>query len=99
MQKICFFRYRFPNQRAPADDDAGLNLVSCSEFVIHRIGGDLLISDNTSLLSLRGLENLETVTGFLDIGTNANLRDLDGLSKLRSVGSFLIVGFNSSLSG
>ena len=62
-----------------------------------RVGGDLEISNNDSLLTLDGLQDLSTVTGFLSITSNASLTDLDSLASLRRVGTSLTIESNSTL--
>ena len=64
---------------ATADDLAKL---AC----LRHVEGDLIIRD-TELVSLDGLENLESVDGFLELRFNHSLADLDGLAGLRHVGT------------
>jgi len=62
---------------------------------ITAISGELLITDNDDLISLAGLENLNTV-GSLSIPWNANLSTLSALESLNSVGA-LSIGNNEFL--
>jgi hypothetical protein len=49
------------------------------------VGGELLISYNTGLISFQGLENLESDLPVLDIINNSSLLSLQGLEKIESV--------------
>lgn len=52
----------------------------------------LVIQDSEALLSLRGLENLESIRTQLVINNNENLPNLNGLKNLEEVGKLTIVG-------
>lgn len=64
---------------ATADDLAKL---TC----LRKVEGNLIIRE-TELVSLEGLENLESVSGLLELRFNHALTDIDGLAGLRHVGT------------
>merc|ERR1711937_742280 len=57
--------------------------------------GDVKIGE--SVTSLKGLEGLTSVGGYLDIYGNAQLTSLDGLEGLNSVGGYLRIYYNHQL--
>lgn len=61
------------------------------------IGGDLLITFNSSLLELSGFENLEEIWGSLVIYGNLNLIDLTGMDSLINIYTCLRIESNHSL--
>jgi hypothetical protein len=73
-------------------DMTDLDGLSCLEST-----DGLQISDNESLTSLAGLDNLQEVDGPLRIEDNDQLRSLAGLSSLTAIGDVLTVTGNPSL--
>jgi len=65
---------------------------------LHQVTGDLYLWDSPLLVSLRGFDDLEWVSGSLQIGHLDSLETLEGLKGLRQVGRLLIV-YNDSLRG
>jgi hypothetical protein len=61
------------------------------------VGGDLIISNNTSLSSLTGLEGLTSTGGKLTVLGNFSLEDLSGLENLNVIGAHLHIAYNTSL--
>ncbi|MEL6639251.1 MAG: hypothetical protein AAFR05_21045, partial [Bacteroidota bacterium] len=63
------------------------------------IEGNLRIEsdENTPIVNLRGLNQLEAVGGNLMILLNDSLRDLSGLEHIRTIGDELLISSNSSL--
>ena len=81
-----------------AGDLAIHNIIDLSALAgLSRVGGDLMILRNDSLLTLNGFQNLTTVIGSLTIGFNFKLTDLDSLASLRRVGVALNLLSNPSL--
>ena len=64
---------------------------------LSRVGGDLMILRNDSLLTLNGFQDLTVVIGSLTVGFNPRLTDLDSLLSLRRVGVGLNLLSNPSL--
>merc|ERR1711977_326422 len=67
---------------------------------ITRLGGDLYIDGNSKLASmgsLKGLENLTEVRGYMDIWENPNLASLDALANLERVDVSIDLGRNPKL--
>lgn len=58
------------------------------------ITGNLIISRDSTLTSLAGLENITSVGGVLRISENAALSSLAGLEKLTSVSGYLAIANN-----
>ncbi|MDC6350486.1 fibronectin type III domain-containing protein [Zeaxanthinibacter sp. PT1] len=63
---------------------------------LRQIGGDLIISNNTSLKNFEGLGKLRSVQGSMVLRWNHQLSDLTALSALTELGS-LIINRNNSL--
>jgi hypothetical protein len=59
---------------------------------------DKLKVEETSLQSLRGLDNLSVIHGTLSILRNSDLETLEGLENLKAVKGKLAIGFNPKLS-
>merc|ERR1711977_801688 len=57
---------------------------------LERVGGDLIILKNPSLLSLRGLDSLKSIGGLLRLYANGNLQSLSGLESLERIGRLSI---------
>jgi len=57
----------------------------------------LIVFDNDALLSLEGLQNIDTVSGSVLISSNDNLIDLNQLSSLSFVGEHFSISWNLSL--
>lgn len=67
---------------------------------LHRINGDLTISNNPQLTNLIGLGKLTEIGGAVRIQNNAGLQSLQGLDSLRRVsGDFMYISNNASLAG
>ncbi len=58
---------------------------------------DLYIDHNDNMVSLRGLDNLQTISGRLYIGRNPLLPNLIGLDQLQSVGDYMWIERNPQL--
>ena len=56
-------------------------------FISGRIRGYICNDNNNMLMSLDGLDQLETLTGYINISYNSILNNLDALAKVNSVGS------------
>jgi hypothetical protein len=52
---------------------------------------------NPDLISLSGLDNLNSIEGLLDIEGNGTLTSLTGLNNLTSIGGFMWIGLNDVL--
>lgn len=72
------------------------SLGSITKIGISWAQGDLIISGNTSLESLHGLEKLVEVTGLVSLSSNA-LHDLEGLDNLSWIGTDLQISYNHNL--
>jgi acyl-[acyl carrier protein]--UDP-N-acetylglucosamine O-acyltransferase len=75
------------------DDISNLNGLTS----ITSIGGDLIITENSSLTNLTGLEGLTSLGGTLLINSNPGLISLSGLESLTSISGNLEVSLNSTL--
>lgn len=66
------------------------NFVSSGGNGTNTLSGNLIISDNTSLLSLSELAFITLVTGDIGITSNDDLADLDAFTRLTQAGSITI---------
>ena len=73
-------------------DSTDLSGLSCLEEV-----GGLVISNNDGLVSLEGLNALESIDDFMTISDNDQLEDLDGLSGLEEIGGIVNIQSNPAL--
>ncbi len=64
---------------------------------LRRIGGDLTIVGNDSLLNLSGLSNIHFIGGSLVIDHNLSLQNVDHLSRPDSIGGKVVIKRNTSL--
>lgn len=81
--------------QAPGTSDPIVDLSPLS--VLTSVGTAFIISGNTALESLAGLENLASVGSGLRIHENAALISLAGLNNISSVGLSLIIEYNEAL--
>ncbi|MFT6843479.1 MAG: hypothetical protein ACJASR_002260 [Psychroserpens sp.] len=71
-----------------------LNLFALNTLIA--INGNLSISSNTSLVTVRGLENLSSVAGDLSILNNNVMTTLDGLENISVIGGNIEIGKDST---
>lgn len=57
----------------------------------------IYITENHELLTIDGLQNVETITGNVDIFYNENLHTINGLGSIISIGGSLFLDYNLSL--
>lgn len=66
--------------------------------VVNQIKGNLTIGlTNSDIVTLKGLKNIESVSGDLNISSNLYLENLIGLERLKTVGGDLRISNNQSL--
>jgi len=61
------------------------------------MGGNLIISENSSLISFQGLTLLNSIGGYLRVQSNSSLTNLDGLGSVTTIGGGVIIQSNASL--
>ena len=71
-------------------------------YVLESIGGNLTIGSWSTvfpyyLTSLSGLDNVNSIGGWLEISGSVNLTNLNGLESLNSIGGRLVIWVNSNL--
>jgi len=64
---------------------------------LSHVEGSLYIENNESLLSIEGLEGLDSIGGSLLVSENTVLEDLNGLSNLSYIADSLYIHYNDSL--